>query len=82
MYKNPDQNLNKLWWDLYEKYYNLPRPQKRESKADWAAKYHVGLAPVYYYCYLLGEVLASSLKKNFWIFQKKILSGKNNLPDI
>lgn len=63
MYKNPDQDLNKLWWDLYVKYYHLPKPKNREGKADWAAKYHIGLAPVYYYSYLLGEVLASTLQK-------------------
>ncbi|NGX34854.1 MAG: hypothetical protein K1060chlam1_01211 [Candidatus Anoxychlamydiales bacterium] len=63
MYDDPNQDLNTLWWDLYEKYYNSPRPENREDKADWAAKYHVGLAPVYYYSYLLGEVFASTLQK-------------------
>lgn len=63
MYSNPDQDLNKIWWDLYEKYYKLPRPKNRDNKADWAAKYHVGLAPVYYYSYLLGEVFASTLHR-------------------
>jgi len=63
MYEDPDQDLNNLWWDLYEKYYNSPRPEGRKDKADWAAKYHVGLAPVYYYSYLLGEVFASALQK-------------------
>ncbi|NGX44518.1 MAG: hypothetical protein K1060chlam3_00685 [Candidatus Anoxychlamydiales bacterium] len=63
MYEDPNQDLNTLWWDLYEKYYKSPRPEDREDKADWAAKYHVGLAPVYYYSYLLGEVFASTLQK-------------------
>ena len=63
MYYDPNQDLNTLWWDLYEKYYNSPRPENRDGKADWAAKYHVGLAPVYYYSYLLGEVFASTLQK-------------------
>ena len=26
MYENPDQDLNKLWWDLVEKYQRLKRP--------------------------------------------------------
>ena len=26
MYENPDQDLNKLWWDLVEKYQLLKRP--------------------------------------------------------
>ncbi len=63
LYINSDQDLNKLWWDLYEKYYNRPRPENRDGKADWAAKYHIGLAPVYYYSYLLGEVFASLVQK-------------------
>jgi len=63
LYEDPMQDLNTLWWDLYEKYYNVPRPEDRETKADWAAKYHIGLAPVYYYSYLLGEVFASTLQK-------------------
>ncbi len=63
MYDDPDQDLNSLWWDLYEKYYNSIRAENRENKADWAAKYHIGLAPVYYYSYLLGDIFASSLKK-------------------
>ncbi|NGX62822.1 MAG: hypothetical protein KR126chlam6_00224 [Candidatus Anoxychlamydiales bacterium] len=63
MYEDPTQDLNNLWWSLFEKYYKTSRPENREKKADWAAKYHVGLAPVYYYSYLLGEVFASTLQK-------------------
>ncbi len=32
------------------------------SAADWAAKLHVALAPVYYQNYLLGELVASQLE--------------------
>ncbi len=63
LYEDPDRDLNTLWWDLFEKYYKLKRPKNRENKQDWAAKYHIGLAPVYYHCYLLGEVFASTLQK-------------------
>ncbi|NGX56446.1 MAG: hypothetical protein K1060chlam5_00689 [Candidatus Anoxychlamydiales bacterium] len=63
MYENPDQNLNILWWDLVEKHQKIKRPDNRENKNDWASKYHVGLAPVYYYAYMYGEVYASSLNK-------------------
>ena len=61
LYKNPDQDLNKLWWYLYNKYYKMEIPENRENDFDWAAKYHIGLAPVYYYGYLYGEVFASDL---------------------
>ncbi|MFO7369589.1 MAG: M2 family metallopeptidase [Bacteroidales bacterium] len=61
MYTNPDQDLNKLWWDLAEKYQMLKRPEGRNS-ADWASKIHVALYPCYYHNYQLGELLASQLQ--------------------
>lgn len=62
LYKNPDQDLQALWWSLVHKYQKITPPKDREKKNDWAAKYHIGLAPVYYYSYLLGEMLASALE--------------------
>lgn len=58
MYENPDQDLNKLWWDLVEKYQMLKRPADR-NEPDWASKIHIATAPCYYHNYLLGELLAS-----------------------
>ena len=58
MYENPDQDLNKLWWDLVEKYQMLKRPAGR-NEPDWASKIHVALYPCYYHNYLMGELLAS-----------------------
>lgn len=63
LYKNPSQDLNALWWRLVEKYQKIHPPKNRAGKADWAAKYHIGLAPVYYFSYLLGEMLASSIQE-------------------
>lgn len=60
MYENPDQNLNKLWWDMVEKYQLLAKPEGRDMP-DWATKIHVALYPCYYHNYLLGELLASQL---------------------
>ena len=60
MYENPDQDLNKLWWDLVEKYQLLKRPAGR-NEPDWATKIHIALYPCYYHNYLLGELLASQL---------------------
>jgi peptidyl-dipeptidase A len=60
MYANPDQDLNKLWWDLVEKYQLLKRPEGR-NEPDWATKIHVALYPCYYHNYLMGELLASQL---------------------
>ncbi|MFA4922881.1 MAG: M2 family metallopeptidase [Ignavibacteriaceae bacterium] len=58
MYENPDQDLNKLWWDLVEKYQMLKRPEGR-NKPDYASKIHIALYPAYYHNYLMGELLAS-----------------------
>jgi peptidyl-dipeptidase A len=60
LYANPDQDLNKLWWDLVEKYQLLKRPAGRDNP-DWAAKIHFAIAPCYYHNYVLGEMLASQL---------------------
>ncbi len=60
MYENPDQDLNKLWWDLVEEYQMVKRPENRD-KPDWATKIHIATSPCYYHNYLLGELLASQL---------------------
>lgn len=63
LYRNPKQDLNKLWWQLVKRYQKIPMPENREGKCDWAAKYHIGLAPVYYFSYLLGEMFASAIEE-------------------
>lgn len=63
LYANPDQDLNGLWWSCVEKYQRIKKPAARENKWDWATKYHIGLAPVYYFSYLLGEMFASSIQE-------------------
>jgi peptidyl-dipeptidase A len=63
LYRNPDQDLNSLWWKLVEKYQRIRAPKGRKDKMDWAAKYHIGLAPVYYFSYLLGEMFASAIQE-------------------
>jgi peptidyl-dipeptidase A len=73
MYENPDQDLNKLWWDLVEKYQLLKRPENR-NEPDWASKIHIALYPAYYHNYMLGELLASQL--SFYI--NKNLLGSND----
>lgn len=60
LYSNPDQDLNKLWWDLVEKYQMIKKPAGRNA-ADWATKIHIATSPCYYHNYLLGELLASQL---------------------
>jgi len=60
MYEDPEQDLNKKWWDLVEEYQLINRPPQR-NEPDWATKIHIALFPCYYHNYLLGELLASQL---------------------
>ncbi|MBN2213920.1 MAG: M2 family metallopeptidase [Bacteroidales bacterium] len=60
MYENPDQDLNKLWWDLAEQYQLLRCPEGRDNP-DWASKIHIATFPCYYHNYLLGDLLAMQL---------------------
>lgn len=58
LYKNPEQDLNQLWWKLVEEIQHIKAPEDRVKEPDWAAKIHFTLAPVYYQNYLLGEFMA------------------------
>ena len=60
MYENPAQDLNKLWWDLVEKYQGVRRPKDRNAP-DYASKIHVVSAPVYYHNYMMGQLFASQV---------------------
>jgi peptidyl-dipeptidase A len=60
LYENPDQDLNKLWWDLVEKYQMVKRPEGRNAP-DYASKIHIVAAPVYYHNYMMGELFASQV---------------------
>ncbi len=60
LYKNPDQDLNKLWWKMIKKYQLIDFTR---DKPDWAAKIHFVSSPVYYHNYMLGELLASQLHR-------------------
>ncbi len=57
LYGNPDQDLNKLWWDLVEKYQLIKRPAGRDAP-DYASKIHVVSAPAYYHNYMMGQLFA------------------------
>jgi peptidyl-dipeptidase A len=60
MYRRPDQDLNKLWWNLVEKYQLVQRPDDRNAP-DYASKIHVVSAPAYYHNYMMGELFACQL---------------------
>lgn len=75
LYENPDQDLNKLWWDLVEKYQMLKRPAGRNAP-DWATKIHIATSPCYYHNYLLGELFASQM---YYFIADKIYNKPNDI---
>jgi len=58
LYRNPDGDLNNLWYDIVHELQYIDLPERR-TFPDWASKIHFGFAPVYYHNYLFGEILAS-----------------------
>ncbi|HET6879965.1 MAG TPA: M2 family metallopeptidase [Pirellulales bacterium] len=60
LYRDPDQDLNSLWWSLVERYQEVRRPDERDEP-DYAAKIHIVVAPCYYHNYMLGELFACQL---------------------
>lgn len=71
LYRDPDQDLDTLWWDLVEKFQQVKRPDRRHAP-DWASKIHFSVAPVYYHNYLLGEMMATQLQRHLL---KNVLGG-------
>lgn len=78
LYANPEADLDSLWWELVERYQHVRRPEGRQ-KPDWAAKYHLALAPVYYHNYALGLLVAaqfdSHLRRAAGGFVGKVAAG-------
>jgi peptidyl-dipeptidase A len=73
MYEKPDQDLNKLWWDLVEKYQLVKRPAGRDAP-DYASKIHIVVAPVYYHNYMMGQLFASQVHH---AIARKVFKGKD-----
>lgn len=61
LYRDPEQDLDALWWRFVEEYQNLACPSDARIPGMWASKIHLASSPVYYHNYLLGEMLASQL---------------------
>ncbi|WP_223702407.1 M2 family metallopeptidase [Sutcliffiella deserti] len=62
LYKNPDQDLNSLWWKIVQDV-QFVTPPENQNYPHWAAKIHFTLVPVYYQNYLLGELTTSQLER-------------------
>ena len=75
LYKNPGQDLNRLWWSLVKKYQLIDFSR---DKPDWASKIHLACYPVYYHNYVLGKILASQINHHI---SKDILKQDSKNPD-
>jgi peptidyl-dipeptidase A len=73
LYRDPGQDLNRLWWDLVERFQWVRRPDGRDAP-DWASKIHFSVAPAYYHNYMLGEIMASQLEQHLL----KIVAGNGD----
>ncbi|MGE5381643.1 MAG: M2 family metallopeptidase [Methylocystaceae bacterium] len=60
LYANPDGRLDDYWWQLVKRYQLIDAPDQ-PPPCVWAAKVHLATAPVYYYQYLLGRIIACQL---------------------
>jgi peptidyl-dipeptidase A len=89
LYEDPNQPLNRVWWDIVEDIQGITRPEEWDHPY-WAAKAHLSTLPVYYHHYLLGEMAAAqleeSLSERFGIWQHPLsfeyLSRKLLAPGI
>ncbi|HEX2954369.1 MAG TPA: M2 family metallopeptidase [Bacillota bacterium] len=70
MYRNPDLDLDSLWWQLVHDLQGMTPPEGHQA-SDWASKIHIGTVPVYYQNYILGELFASQLHAHL----KKAVGG-------
>ncbi len=80
LYRDPERDLNELWWGLVERLQSLTRPENRrggDHYADWAAKIHFSVSPAYYQNYLLGEMTASQLQSHIF----ELLRGDGDVWD-
>jgi peptidyl-dipeptidase A len=59
-YRNPEQDLTKLWWTMNEKYLGLPPHPEVDS---WASIIHFTSHPAYYQNYLLADMIAAQLMR-------------------
>jgi peptidyl-dipeptidase A len=62
-YADPDGDLDRVWWDLVERYQFLRKPEGHDTP-DWATKYHIALFPVYYQNYELGHLVTCQLESH------------------
>lgn len=75
-YRNPNQDLNKLYWDLFEKYMFLPR---HEDLKPWAGLIYYTTHPIYLQNYLFADIITAqslnTIKKMYGYYSGNNLAG-------
>jgi len=73
VYRNPDQNLGALWYQLNEKYLGI-KPPKDPNTTDWATNSYFTSFSCTVHNFVLAELFAGQLRH---YVEKNILKGKN-----
>ncbi len=75
-YQNPNQDLNKLYWELFEKYLFLPR---HDDLKPWASLIYYITHPVYMQNYLFADIITAqslnSIKRLYGYYSGNSLAG-------
>lgn len=71
-YQNPNRNLNTVYWDLFERYMDLPR---HDDIKPWAAAIHYTTRPGYLQNYLYADMITA---QTLDFIQKNYTSMVNN----
>jgi oligoendopeptidase F len=61
IYRNPDQNLGVLWYQLNEKYLGISPPEERDS-SDWATSRYVTSLSCNLHNFILADLFTSQLQ--------------------
>jgi len=69
-YTNPNQDLNKLYWDLFERFMSLPR---HDDIHAWASVIHYTTHPVYIQNYLFADIVTAQTRK--YLERKGVVLG-------
>lgn len=75
VYRNPDQNLGALWYQLEEKYLGI-KPPKDPNTTDWATNSYITSFSCNVHNFVLAELFAGQLRH---YMEKNILKGKNSV---
>ena len=71
-YKNPEQNLTKLYWNVVSKILGVP---SHPELNNWAGIIHYTSHPVYFQNYLIADLISAQFKAFLNKKQRKIIDN-------